>query len=248
MTVLLDVQSVTKRYESLDAVDEVSFQVDEGKIVALIGPNGAGKTTTMNLIAGSVKKWTGEIYFRSRPIKRLRPHEIARLGVARTFQVAHPFTEMSLVENVMVGALFGRRKGMGVSAARMKALSVLESLSLADQADQPAESLNPAERKRLEIARALSMEPQLVLMDELMAGLNGAEVDVVIELIGRMRDDGISILMVEHVMRAVTSLADSVVVLDLGRKVAEGTAADVLGDELVIGAYLGRRGRRREHA
>jgi branched-chain amino acid transport system ATP-binding protein len=248
MTVLLDIQGVTKRYGNLRAVEGVSFQVAEGTIVGLIGPNGAGKTTIMNLIAGSVTRWSGEIYLRGRSLRGMRPYRIARLGVARTFQVAQPFTEMSLVENVMVGALFGRHAGLGMSAARMGALAILESVGLADQADQPAESLNAPARKRLEIARALSMEPQLVLMDELMAGLNAAEVDVVIELIGRLRGQGISILMVEHVMRAVSSLADHVVVLDLGRKVAEGPAPQVLGDELVIGAYLGRRGKRRAHA
>jgi branched-chain amino acid transport system ATP-binding protein len=248
VTPLLSVQGVTKRYGSLEAVAGVSLEVAEGAIVGLIGPNGAGKTTLMNLIAGSVGEWTGEIHFRGRPLRRLRPHDIARLGISRTFQVAQPFTEMSLVENVMVGALFGGRERLGVAGARSKALAILDATSLADRADRPAASLNPAERKRLEIAKALSSGPELVLLDELMAGLNATEVDAMMGLIGQLRDSGLSILMVEHVMRAVTSLADRVVVLDLGRKVAEGPPAEVLGDERVIGAYLGRRGIRRERA
>ncbi len=248
MSVLLDVRGVTKQYGNLTAVADVSFELAEGEILGLIGPNGAGKTTVVNLIAGSVKKWAGEIRFRNHPLRRLRTHQIGRLGIARTFQVAQPFTEMSLLENVMVGALFGRRQAQRMAAARTKGLAVLESVGLADKANQPAASLNAPERKRLEIARVLAMEPQLVLLDEVMAGLNPAEVDLAIELIGRVRAQGVSMLMVEHVMRAVTSLADRVVVLHHGEKVSEGPPLEVLRDELVIGAYLGRRGTRRERS
>ena len=242
MTALLDVRAVTKRYGALVAVAGVSFEVAERAIVAVIGPNGAGKTTMMNLVAGSVDDWTGEIDFQGRPLRGRRPYAIARLGIARTFQVAQPFTEMTLIENVMVGALFGRADRLGLPAARLKATELLETLDLGERTHEPAESLNPAERKRLELAKALSTEPRLMLIDELMAGLNAAEVDVMIQVLGRIRDHRVSILMVEHVMRAVTSLSDRVVVLDLGRKVAEGPAAHVLADERVIGAYLGRRG------
>lgn len=246
MSVLLAVQAATKRYGGLVVVDELSFEVAEGTIVALIGPNGAGKTTTMNLIAGSVGSWTGEIRFGGRSIRRLRPHAIARLGIARTFQVSQPFTDMSLAENVLVGALFGRRERLSMSDARSRAMELLESVGLADLAHQPADSLNPAGRKRLELARALSTNPRLVLIDELMAGLNPTEVDAVIELVGRIRSEGISVLMVEHVMRVVSGLADRVVVLDLGRKIAEGPVDEVLHDDRVIDAYLGRRREHRE--
>jgi branched-chain amino acid transport system ATP-binding protein len=246
MSARLEVHSVTKRYGGLIVVDEVSFEVAEGTIVSLIGPNGAGKTTTMNLIAGSIKSWTGEIRFCGQSLRRLRPHAIARLGIARTFQVSQPFTDMSLVDNVLVGALFGRRDRLAMSAARSKAMALLESVGLAEQAQEPAETLNPAGRKRLELARALSTDPRLVLIDELMAGLNPTEVDAMVELVDGIRSGGISILMVEHVMRVVTSLADRVVVLDLGKKIAEGPAVDILHDERVIDAYLGRRGTRRE--
>ena len=241
MTALLQVRGVTKRYGGLVVVDGLDFEVGEHEIVALIGPNGAGKTTMMNAIAGSVAGWTGDIRFRDRPLRRLRPYAIARLGIARTFQVAQPFTQMTLLENVMVGALFGRSERLATSGARIRAMALLESLELAGQAHEPAESLNPAERKRLELARALSTEPQLVLMDELMAGLNAAEVAGVIELIRRIRDGGVSILMVEHVLSAVRSLSDRLIVLELGRKVAEGPADHVLADERVIDAYMGRR-------
>lgn len=242
MSAMLEVQSVTKRYGSLAAVDDVSFDLADGEILALIGPNGAGKSTILNLIAGSVKKWTGEILFRGRSLKPLRPHQVGRLGIARTFQVAQPFTEMSLLENVMVSTMFKSGGAPRAEAARSKALTVLEVMGLAELVDQPAESLNASERKRLEVARALAMEPQLVLFDEVMAGLNATEVDMAIEVVTRVREQGISVLLVEHVMRAVTSLADRVVVLDRGEKVAEGEPAEVLSDELVVGAYLGRRG------
>ena len=248
MSALLEARGVTKHYGSLAAVMDVSFELAEGEILGLIGPNGAGKTTIVNLIAGSVKKWTGEICFGGHSLRRLAPHEVGRLGIARTFQVATPFVGMSLLENVMVGALFGRSATRRTAAARSKAVAVLKALDLADQANRPAASLNASERKRLELARALAMEPRLVLLDEVMAGLNPAEVELAIELVRRVRDQGVSILMVEHVMPAITSLADRIVVLHHGENVSEGPPTDVLSDELVIGAYLGRRGKRPEQS
>ena len=248
MSALLEARGLTKRYGSLAAVTDISFDLAEGEILGLIGPNGAGKSTVVNLIAGSVKKWTGEIRFRGHPLRRLAPHQIGRLGIARTFQVAQPFCDMSLVENVMVGAMFARPGARRTAAARTKALDVLESLGLADKANRPAESLNASERKRLEIAKALAMEPQLVLLDEVMAGLNPVEVERAIELIGRVRAKGVSILMVEHVMHAISSLADRIIVLHHGEKVSEGPPTEVLRDEFVVGAYLGRRGTRPEQS
>ncbi len=241
MSALLEVRAVTKRFGSLAAVSDVSLDLGEGEILALIGPNGAGKTTVVNLIAGSVKKWTGEIRFRGRPLRRLQPHEIGRLGIARTFQVAQPFKDMSVLENVMVGALFARRGSPRMAAARSQGLAILESLGLEDKASQPATSLNAPERKRLEIARALAMEPQLLLLDEVMAGLSPSEVDSTLKTVERVRAEGVSILMVEHVMRAVTRLADRVIVLHHGETVSEGPPSEVLSDDFVISAYLGRR-------
>jgi branched-chain amino acid transport system ATP-binding protein len=241
MGALLEARNVTKRYGRLTAVDGVSFDVDEGEILGLIGPNGAGKTTLVNVITGSAPGWTGEIRFRGRSLRRLRPYRIGRLGIARSFQIAQPFAVMTVVENVIVGALYGRGQRGRVAAARASALEILEPLGLAGKADQPAESLNPAERKRLEIAKALATEPELLLLDEVMAGLNAAEVDLAVELIRHVRERGVSIVMIEHVMRAISSLADRLVVLHHGEKILEGPPADVLGDEVVIGAYLGAR-------
>ena len=242
--VLLDAKGVTMRYGNLAAVAGVSFELEEGEILGLIGPNGAGKTTLVNVIAGSVKGWTGEIRFRGRSLRRLRPHRIGRLGIARSFQIAQPFAGMSVVENVLVGALFAHRERRRVTAAHRNALAVLESLGLGGKADLPADRLSAPERKRLEIAKALAMEPQLLLLDEVMAGLNPVEIDLAVDQIRRVRAEGVSILMIEHVMQAITSLADRVVVLHHGEKILDGRTADVLGDELLIGAYLGVRGTR----
>jgi branched-chain amino acid transport system ATP-binding protein len=244
MSTLLEARSVTKRYGSLAAVAAVSFELKEGEILGLIGPNGAGKTTMLNVIAGSVRGWTGDVRFRGRSLRPLRPYRIGRLGIARSFQIAQPFEAMTVAENVMVGALFARREQRRVAAAHQKALEVLEPLGLVDKADSPAESLNAPERKRLEIARALAMDPQLLLLDEVMAGLNPADVDLAVERIRRVREEGVSILLVEHVMQAIASLADRVIVLHHGEKILDGPTADVLSHELLIGAYLGARARR----
>ena len=247
MGALLEARNVTKRYGNLIAVADVSLELEEGEILGLIGPNGAGKTTLVNVITGTAPGWTGEIRFRGRSLQRLRPYRIGRLGIARSFQIAQPFGAMSLVENVMVGALYGQGRRVHPRAARAASLEILESLGLAEKADLLAESLNAAERKRLEIAKALAMEPALLLLDEVMAGLNAAEVDLAVELIQHVRERGIAIVMIEHVMRAVTSLADRVIVLHHGEKILEGLPADVLRDELVIGAYLGARSRFARH-
>jgi branched-chain amino acid transport system ATP-binding protein len=239
----LQARTLTKRFGNLVALDAVSFDVEEGEILGLIGPNGAGKTTLVNVISGSAPGWSGELHFHGRSLRRLQQHQIGRLGIARSFQVAQPFVGMTVVENVMVGALFGRVRSRSIAAARRAALDVLEPLGLADRADAPAEALNTHERKRLEIARALAMQPRLLLLDEVMAGLNPAEVELAVELIRRVRGQGVSILMIEHVMQAIVSLSDRVVVLHHGQKLLEGPPAEVLSDELVIGAYLGARRR-----
>jgi branched-chain amino acid transport system ATP-binding protein len=247
MGALLEARNVIKRYGNLAAVSGVSFEVEEGEILGLIGPNGAGKTTLVNVITGTAPGWTGDIRFRGRSLQRLRPHRIGRLGIARSFQIAQPFAAMSVVENVMVGALYGQGRRGRVRAARDSSLEILEPLGLAEKADLPAESLNPAERKRLEIAKALAIEPTLLLLDEVMAGLNATEVDLAVELIRHVRERSVAIVMIEHVMRAIASLADRVVVLHHGEKILEGPPADVLSDELVIGAYLGARSWQAHH-
>jgi branched-chain amino acid transport system ATP-binding protein len=245
MAALLQLAGVTKRYGSLVAVDTVTFDLEKDEILGLIGPNGAGKTTLVNVIVGSQPPWSGEIRFGGRSLRNLPPYRISQLGIARSFQIAQPFVGMSVVENVMVGALFAARERSGIAATRSKAFAVLDSLGLAEKADLPAESLSVPERKRLEIAKALATQPQLLLLDEVMAGLNPAEVDLAIALIEQVREQGVSILLIEHVMQAIAGLADRVVVLHHGKKILEGPTARVLSDDFVISAYLGARDARR---
>jgi branched-chain amino acid transport system ATP-binding protein len=247
MSALLEASDVTKRYGNLAAVAGVSFELEEGEILGLIGPNGAGKTTLVNVITGTAPGWTGDVRFRGRSLQRLRPHRIARLGIARSFQHAKPFAALSVVENVMVGAFYGQGRRVRTRAARALSLEILEQVGLVDKADLAADSLIPAERKQLEIAKALATEPELLLLDEVMAGLNATEIDLGVELIRHVREQGVTIVMIEHVMRAIASLADRVVVLHHGKKMLEGSPATVLSHELVIGAYLGARSRRARH-
>jgi branched-chain amino acid transport system ATP-binding protein len=240
MTALLEARDVTKRYGNLAALDAVSFHVEEGEIVGLIGPNGAGKTTLVDVVSGSTPGWTGRIDFRGRPLRGLKPYRIGRLGIARTFQIAQPFTRMTVLENVVVGGLYGHAEG-GVRLARQRAAVLLDELGLSEKADEPAETLNAPERKRLELAKALSMDPTVLLLDEVMAGLNAAEIELAVELIRHVHKRGVTIVLIEHVMQAIASLADRVIVLHHGEKITEGPPEAVLADERVIGAYLGSR-------
>lgn len=239
---VLELEGVTKRYGNLSALSDVTFSVGRGEIVGLIGPNGAGKTTLVNVVAGSAPGWSGEIRFEGRSLRGLQPYRLGRLGIARTFQIAQPFTAMTVLENVVVGGLYGHAEG-GVRVARERAEELLAELDLTARADEPAESLSAPERKRLEIARALSMAPTLLLLDEVMAGLNASEIDLAVELVRKVHARGVTILLIEHVMQAISLLADRVVVLHHGVKLAEGATAEVLADEQVIGAYLGSRQR-----
>jgi branched-chain amino acid transport system ATP-binding protein len=238
---VLEAVDVGKRYGSLAALAHVSLRVEEGEILGLIGPNGAGKTTFVDVVSGSVRDWTGEIRFRGRSLRRLRPHQVAKLGIARSFQVAQPFAGMTVAENVTVGALFGRPGRKTLAAARASVRDVLEPLGLGHKAAEPAENLTAPERKRLEIAKALAMQPSLLLLDEVTAGLNPVEIAAAVELIRGVREQGVAILLIEHVMQVITSLTDRVVVLHHGEKLAEGPSAQVLADERVVGAYLGSR-------
>jgi branched-chain amino acid transport system ATP-binding protein len=240
MTALLEARDVTKRYGNLAALDAVSFHVEEGEIVGLIGPNGAGKTTLVDVVSGATPGWTGRIDFRGRPLRGLKPYRIGRLGIARTFQIAQPFTRMTVLENVVVGGLYGHAEG-GVRLARQRAAVLLDELGLSEKADEPAETLNAPERKRLELAKALSMDPTVLLLDEVMAGLNAAEIERAVELIRHVHKRGVTIVLIEHVMQAIASLADRVIVLHHGEKITEGPPEAVLADERVIGAYLGSR-------
>ena len=233
---LLEVNGLTKRFGGLIAVNSLSVNLDPGEIVALIGPNGAGKTTAFAAIAGFYKPEAGSVIFNGQNITGLRPDQICKLGLVRTFQVVRPFQSLNVLDNVMVGA-YARTNDVNV--ARKKAMETLEFLEMEDLADHIASGLPIAGRKRLEIARALATGPQILLLDETMAGLRPTEADEVIRIIQKISQNGIAILLVEHVMRVVMSLAGRIVVLHHGEKIAEGAPAEITRNQQVIDAYLG---------
>ena len=240
--VVLEARGVTKRFGGLAAVSEVSFDLHEGEILGLIGPNGSGKTTLVNVVTGALGYTGGDVRLRGGSIRGLPSHEIGRRGVSRTFQIVKPFRNLTVVENVMVGALFGARGGArALAEARAHAEAVLEFVGLAHRAQASADGLNVPERKRMELARALAMRPTLLFLDEVMAGLNPAEIDAAVDLIKRIRDRGISLVVIEHVMKAIRSLSDRIMVLSHGEKLTEGAPGDVLSNAEVVSAYLGRR-------
>jgi branched-chain amino acid transport system ATP-binding protein len=246
---ILQAQGVTKLFGGLAALSQVSFNLHEGEILGLIGPNGSGKTTLVNVITGTLGYSGGDVLFRGRSIRELPPYEIAHLGISRTFQVVKPFHNLTVLENVMVGALFGSRGGVReIREARQRARQILKFVGLAHRTDAPAEGLNVPERKRMELARALAMRPTLLLLDEVMAGLNPTEIDAAVELIKRIRGQGITVLVIEHVMRAIRNVSDRIIVLYHGEKLTEGSPEEVLNNPEVVAAYLGRRYAEQPHA
>ncbi len=238
MAPLLSVQQVTRRFGGVAALREVTFDVDTGEILGLIGPNGAGKTTLLNCISGVHRPDAGTITLDGTVISGLAPHRVARLGVGRTFQVVKPFGSMTVRENAAVGALFGASR-LRPARAFAAADEVLELLGMAAKRDQPVGSLTIPDRKRLEVARALATRPRLLLLDEVMAGLNPVEVDEALDMVRAVHRSGVTILLIEHVMRVVVGVCQRVVVLQFGQTLAEGTPDAVLRDERVIEAYLG---------
>ncbi|MGE5792874.1 MAG: ABC transporter ATP-binding protein [Bacteroidota bacterium] len=233
----LEVREVSKSFRGLRAVTGVSFDVAEGAIVGLIGPNGAGKTTTFNMVAGVFAPDAGEIRFAGRRIDGLRPDQVCAAGIARTFQIVRPFAGLSVLDNVIVGAL---ERSAGVAEARAAAPAILDQLGLGARRDQPASALTLPDRKRLEVARALATRPRLLLLDEVMAGLRPTECDQMIAVFREInRRDGLTILLIEHVMRAVMALAQEIVVLHHGEVIARGAPGDVVRDPAVLECYLG---------
>ncbi|HRF10150.1 MAG TPA: ABC transporter ATP-binding protein [Xanthobacteraceae bacterium] len=234
MVALLEVEGISKSFSGLKAVQNVSFEVPEGKIVALIGPNGAGKTTCFNLIAGVYNTDSGSIALNGNRIDGKRPDEVCRAGIGRTFQIVKPFAGLSVLDNVVVGAL-----NATVREAREKADEVLEILGLAPKRMQAASTLTLPDRKRLEVARALATQPKLLLLDEVMAGLRPTEVDQIVRVLLDLNKCGLTILLIEHVMRAVMALSNNVIVLHHGELISRGTPDEIAKDPKVLECYLG---------
>jgi branched-chain amino acid transport system ATP-binding protein len=236
MTDALVIKGLSKRFGGLRAVQDVSFTVKENETVALIGPNGAGKTTSFHLITGFHKADSGSVQAFGQEIVGLKPHDVCALGLARTFQVAKPFGAMTVLANVMTGAFLRDRH---VAAAREKALEAIDFVGLTARAQTPAKDLTTIDQRRLEMARALATQPKILLLDEVMAGLNPSEIDQAVALVGKLSARGLTIVIVEHVMRAIMAVARHIVVLDHGQKIAEGTPKEIVENPEVIRAYLG---------
>lgn len=233
---LLEVHNITKRFGGLVAVNDLSLSVNQGEILGMIGPNGAGKTTAFNMISGYYQADEGKVIFDGKDITKLRPDQVCKLGLARTFQVVKPFPHLSVLDNVIVGA-YNRTNDK--QTARQKAREILEFLGMGNMTGQLAGGLSVAGRKRLEIAKVLATEPKMILLDEAMAGLRPKETDEIIELVRQISQQGVALLLVEHVMKVIMSLADRIVVIHHGEKIAEGEPQAVVQDKAVIDAYLG---------
>ena len=238
MTLLLQVQGVTKRFGGLQALTQVTFDLPKGQILGLIGPNGAGKTTLFNTINGVYHPEEGRILFQGKDVTNKMPYHLAKMGMARTHQIVRPLNELSVRVNVMVGACFGH-ENQSLSKAAKIADEVLEFVGLHIRADQLAGSLNVAQKKRLEMARALASHPHLLLLDEVLAGLNPSEIDGMIQMVLDIRAQGVTIIMIEHLMKAVMNVSDRILVLDYGTQIAEGSPSEIVSHPKVIEAYLG---------
>ena len=238
MSALLEVHALSKRFGGVQAVADLSFTVGEGQILALIGPNGAGKSTVFNLINGVVTPDSGRVLFAGRDITGKPTYEVAHHGIARAHQIVQPLAGLSVLDNCLVGACYGR-DDLSMAAGRDVVRGVVELVGLAERIDMPAGALTTAGKKHLELARALCGRPRLLLLDEALAGLNPTEIERMIEVIRAIRSRGVSILIIEHVMRAIMSLSDRVVALNLGRHLAEGSPQEVATNPAVIEAYLG---------
>jgi branched-chain amino acid transport system ATP-binding protein len=240
---ILEGQNVTKYFGGLAAVSNVDFHVDQGEILGLIGPNGAGKTTLFNLISAAFPISSGEIRFKGRKLNGLKPHKICRMGIARTFQETKVFANMPVLQNVLVGSFFGRPTHVSGAEAAREANQALEFVGLSAMSATSVKDLTLGNQKRVEVARALATKPELLLLDELMAGLTPTEVSEAMELVTKIRDTGITVLMVEHVMKAIMGICGRVMVLHHGEKIAEGTCNEISCNKTVIDVYLGEETR-----
>ncbi|MEI6290530.1 MAG: ABC transporter ATP-binding protein [Chloroflexota bacterium] len=238
MSLILQVENVTKRYGGLLALTNVTFDLEEGLILGLIGPNGAGKTTLFNTINGVYAPDEGGIRFLGKNVTGAKPYDLARMGMARTHQIVRPLNELTVRENVMAGACFGH-ENHNLRSAYQIANEVLSFAGLEQRADQLAGSLNVAQKKRLEMARALAAHPKLLLLDEVLAGLTPSEIDGMVQTILQIRRQGVTIIMIEHVMKAIMNVSDHIFVLEYGQQIAEGKPGEVVRNPLVIEAYLG---------
>ena len=237
---MLEVNGLSKNFGGLAAVSDLSLTIRRGEIFGVIGPNGAGKTTLLNLITGYLAASKGSILFEGRELRGLSPSKICHRGIARTFQVVRPFVEMSVIDNVMTGALFAPTRRISMAEARTRAGSALDLVGLLDKRDMPAGELTIGEKKKLELARALATKPRLLFLDEVMAGLAGGEVEVLMDVVERVADSGTTVLMIEHLVGVILALTDRVLVLDFGRELFQGAPEDVVAHPEVIDSYLGK--------
>ena len=236
---LLEIENVSKAFGGVLAVNRVSFHLNQGEVLGLIGPNGAGKTTLFDIISGILEPNMGKIRFNNRDITGMVPYKVCESGIARTFQLVRPFSRLTSLENVMVGRAYGSHPARDTKEARIQSEEILVFTNLASKQTRTAGMLSLVDRKRLEIARALATKPQLLLLDEMMAGLNPAELDDAIALVKAIRDSGISLIVVEHVMKVIMRISDRVIVLKAGEKIADGTPQEIVSNREVVKAYLG---------